>query len=99
MISSTSQEAYAKIQAKLGDKQLIVYEAIKELGIATNEMIADHLNWPLNRVTGRCTELNRYGVIQVEGLGRNKSGFSAKQWSICDLNDRKLMDISNDCGD
>ena len=97
MISSTSKEAYTKIQDKLGEKQLIVYEAIKELGTATNEEISEYLNWQINRVTGRVTELVRYGLVDIQGLGRNKSGFTAKRWCAKDLNDRRLMEMAHDC--
>lgn len=93
----TSKSAYSKIQDLLGQRQMQVYEAIGDLGIATNEMISDYLNWPINRVTGRVTELKRYGLVDVEGLGKNKSGFTAKLWGVRDLNDKKLLEIANDC--
>lgn len=96
-VSVTSKTAYQKIQGLLGDRQMQVYEAIGELGIASNEMIADHLKWPINRVTGRVTELRRYGLVDVEGLGRNKTGFTAKLWGVRDLNDKKLLEMANDC--
>lgn len=98
-VSYTSQEAYAKIHDELGAKQQIVFEAIKELGTATNEAISEYLNWPINTVTPRVTELKKFGLIDVEGLGVNKSGFSAKLWSIRDPNDKELIEIANDCGD
>jgi hypothetical protein len=96
-VSSTSRAAYTKIQGMLGQRQMQVYDAISDLGIGTNEMISDYLNWPINRVTGRVTELKRYGLIDVEGLGKNKSGFTAKLWGVRDLNDKKLLEIANDC--
>src|SRR6266542_614198 len=95
-VSETRKEAYTKIQDKLGAKQMVVFDTIRELGRATNEMISEHLNWPINRVTGRVTELKRFGVIDVEGLGKNRSGHSAKLWSIRDPNDKKLL---IDCGE
>ena len=96
-VSYTSQEAYAKIYNKLGAKQQVVFETIKELGAATNEMISEHLNWPINRVTGRVTELKKFGLVDVEGMGVNKSGFSAKLWSVRDPNDKELIELANDC--
>lgn len=98
-VALTSKEAYAKIQDKLGDKQFIVFETIRELGVATNEMIAEHLGWPINRVTGRVSELRNYGVVDVEGVGLNKSGHSAKLWSVRDYNDEKLLEFANGCED
>jgi predicted transcriptional regulator len=96
-VSGTSKEAYAKLRDKLGDKQLKVFEAIDRLGVASNEAIADHLGWPINRVTGRVSELKKFGFIDVEGLGKNKSGFSAKLWSVRNRNDKELERIANDC--
>lgn len=97
-VANTSRDAYASI-VKLGDKQGIVYDALRELGIATNEMIADYLNWPINRVTGRVTELKRYGVVDVHGMGLSKSGRSSKLWMTVDLNDKKLKEITTECED
>lgn len=99
MIASTSQEAYAKIQGKLGYKQKIVYETIKMLGSPTNEQLSDHLGWPINQITPRVFELRAYGLVGTEGRGVNKSGFSAKQWSIRDLNDRNLRLFEHDCAE
>jgi hypothetical protein len=98
MIASTSEQAYKSIKPKLGDKQRAVYSAIKDMGIASNEMLADYLHWPINCVTGRSTELHRYGMITVEKLGFSKSGRRTKMWSICDLNDSKLQKLESDCG-
>lgn len=96
-VANTSMMAYEALLDKLGEKQQIVYEAIKELGAATNDQIADHLGWTINRVTGRVTELKKYGLVDVEGIGISNSGNSAKVWSIRDLNDRKLEQMSHDC--
>ena len=98
MIAETSLTAYDKIKNKLGAKQLAVYEAIGEMGLATNEQISEYLQWPINRVTGRVSELHYLGMIGVEGITKNKSGFSAKQWGVRDLNDRKLAQLTLDCG-
>jgi hypothetical protein len=98
-VSLTSREAYASIQKKLGAKQQIVFDTIKELGKASNEMLADHLGWSINRITPRVCELKKYGLVGVEGLGVNKSGFSAKMWSVRDPNDKELIELANDCED
>lgn len=97
MIAETSRQAFEKIQDKLGDKQQAVYEALGELGVATNEQIADHLGWPIQSVTGRVTELNKLGLVGVEGIGRSKAGNSAKRWGIRDLNDRNLREMAHEC--
>lgn len=89
-IAETSRSAYKSIK-DLGDKQRVVYEAIKTLGRATNEEIATYLNWPIQSVTGRVNELNKYGMATVDGIGVTRSGRSAKIWVIKDLNDQKLQ--------
>lgn len=96
-VAQTSINAYAKIHDKLGERQSQVYTALNELGIASNEMLSDYLGWPINRITGRVTELKRYGLVDVEGLGMNKSGHTAKLWTVRDMNDKRLLEIANDC--
>lgn len=98
MIAETSSSAYQKIKPSLGARQQEVYEAISDMGVATNEMVAEYLNLPINSVTGRVTELKRFGMLECAGIGRNKSGCSAKKWCIRDINDPKLRAISQDCG-
>ena len=94
-VAATSQQAYQSIKEKLGEKQIIVFEALKVLGEASNEEIADHLGWPINRVTGRMTELRNFDMVAVVGVTKNKSGFTAKLWAPCDINDKKLLEM--DC--
>lgn len=89
MIAETSRSAYKSLK-DLGDKQRVVYEAIKALGRATNEQLADYLNWPIQSVTGRVNELGKYQMVAVDGLSLTRSGRSAKVWVIKDLNDKKL---------
>lgn len=93
-VAGTSRKAYKSIK-DLGSKQEIVYEAIKELGQASNERIAEHLGWAINRVTGRVTELKYFGLVTVAGLTRNRSGATAKLWTVKDINDKKLLEF--DC--
>ena len=89
MIAETSRQAYKSLK-DLGDKQRVVYEAIKTLGRATNEELATWLGWPIQSVTGRVNELGKYGMVAVDGIGKTRSGRSAKVWVVKDLNDKKL---------
>jgi len=98
-VAQTSKLAYEKLRDKLGNKQQIVYEKLQELGSATNEQIADALGWPLQSVTGRITELKKYGLVDVEGIGLSKAGNSSKIWGTRDLNDKQLERIANECAD
>lgn len=102
MIAETSQQAYDQIKGKLGDRQKQVYDALGDIGVATNEQLAEHLGWPINRVTGRVTELHKYGLVGIEGLGQNKTGFTAKLWGVRDPNDSELLKLAQweaDCGE
>ena len=96
-VSDTSRQAYAKI--KLGDKQAQVHQALGELGVASNQDIADYLGWPINHVTGRCKELRDYGMVAVHGLKVGKSGNQVKTWCVIDPNDKNLIDITSDPAD
>lgn len=97
MIAETSRQAYEAVKDKFSKRQIQVYNAIDTLGIASNEQIADYLGLPLQSITGRVTELKAYGVIDVEGIGRNRSGHSAKLYSIRGANDKKITDMAHDC--
>lgn len=90
MISQTSLLAYKSLK-DLGDKQQRVYEAVKELGRATNEEVADYLGWTINRVTGRVTELSSFGLLAVDGIGITKSGRSAKVWVAKTIGEDKFV--------
>lgn len=96
-VSSTSQLAYTQIKPQLGKRQTQVYLALKELGSATNEMLAEYLGVPINYITGRTFELKKFDMVDVVGLGKNKSGFSAKVWAVKDMNDKKLIEMARDC--
>ena len=53
-------------------KQKTVYGVIKSKGKITNRMIAKHLDWDINRVTGRVTELVGLGLVDTEGTTYDK---------------------------
>lgn len=62
-MQQTSLDAYEKALEKLGDNQRKVYEVIRFFEYATNSMIAQHLNWSINRVTPRVKELRDAGLV------------------------------------
>lgn len=92
---ATSREAYDAIQPKLGKRQTEVYEALKVLGRASREGIADHLGWPINKLTGRVKELKELEMIETSGVTLTKSGCSAELLAVSDLKDKKLKEM--DC--
>lgn len=61
-MQTSSLEAYSKIK-KLGHKELQVLGVILRYGAVSNQEIADLLEWPVNRVTGRTFELREKGFV------------------------------------
>lgn len=62
-VQQTSLEAYSSIEHKLGDKQLVVYNMLKNLECANNMILAKKLGWDINRITPRVLELRKIGVV------------------------------------
>lgn len=81
-VSSTSTNAYHKIYDKLGDRQRKVFDALGHLGVASNEDLAEFLNWPINTITPRVLELRKYGAVGFEDFKTSKSGMKVKAWGI-----------------
>jgi hypothetical protein len=92
-VASTSRWAYSGMRKYLNEMQHIVFRTIGIAQPVNNEQIAYILEWPINRVTGRCTELHRMGFIQIEKIAPNVRGNKVKYWSIRDFNDSKLKEI------
>ena len=65
----TQAQAFAEIQESLGEKQLKVLSSIKKNGSTCYE-ISQNLNWPINRVSGRITELCNKNKIKDIGERR-----------------------------
>lgn len=81
-MNSTSLEAYSDILPKQAEAQRKVLKALRELGEATNKDIATHLNWEINRVTGRMNELvNARGLVAFAGYSY-KTGRKATLWKV-----------------
>lgn len=80
-VAQTSLFAYGTIK-DLGDKQQKVYDKIDEMQPCSNEQIAKALGWPINRVTGRVTELSKLGVIEVIEIGLGTTGRPVKLWGV-----------------
>ena len=68
-VNSKSIESYKELYKnnEISKRQLEVLYCIRELGMATNRMIAKHLNWDINRVTGRVTELRDKNLVTYAG--------------------------------
>ena len=61
----TSILAWYQILENLGERQVKVYKAIKDLKFCSNTMISQHLNLPINCITGRVNELRKYNVVRM----------------------------------
>ena len=59
----TSLSAYSDVKKNLNRKQQNVYEAIEEIGPATNRQLAEHLGWPINSITPRVLELRQKSKV------------------------------------
>jgi hypothetical protein len=60
----TSLEAWSALQDSLGDKQKIVYDALRTLGEASNKELSVGLGWPINCITPRMFELRQLGLVE-----------------------------------
>ena len=65
MIRTTQVSSLKKLK-NLDGKRKTVYDIIKSRGKVTNRMIAKALNWDINRVTGRVTELVSLGLVNTD---------------------------------
>ena len=65
MIQDTSLFAYNEVLKNLGERQLLVYNALKNLGEADNLSIAKYLNLPINTITPRIFELRDKKMVGV----------------------------------
>lgn len=91
MVRETSLEAYEKIKTEIGDRQLKVFDAIKELDGCTDLEIATHLKYSdPNRVRPRRNELMKKGFIkQSDSRQCSISGHNAMTWVIS--SDEEIM--------
>jgi hypothetical protein len=86
MIQDTSIAAWHNLQSKLGYAQKQVLAAIRQYPNSTNNELADILDWPINRVTGRVNELRKTKPVPLVidgGKRRDKlTGNMAHVWKV-----------------
>ena len=61
---ATSVESFYFILTNIGERQMQVFKALKEIQPASNLMISKYLKLPINCVTGRRLELQKWGLIR-----------------------------------
>jgi hypothetical protein len=77
----TSLWAYARATQDIGKKQKEVLDALRFFPDATNAELAARMNWPVNRITPRCLELRKMGLILDAGKRTCKvTGSTAHCW-------------------
>lgn len=69
MVNEKSTASYKKLldDKIISKRQAQVLVALKDLAQATNRMIAKKLDWDINRVTGRVSELREKGLVTHAG--------------------------------
>tara|TARA_R110001592_G_scaffold154380_1_gene383316 strand:- start:3115 stop:3378 length:264 start_codon:yes stop_codon:yes gene_type:complete len=70
MVNQKSKESYQQLfdKGSITKRHAQVLKVLKvELGQATNRMIAKKLDWDINRVTGRVSELREKGLVEHAG--------------------------------
>lgn len=68
----TQLDAWDQLQPKIGEARRLVLKmiALKGAGGATLFELQTVLGWPVNRISGRVTELTKDGMIGDTGLRR-----------------------------
>ena len=70
MVNQKSKESYQQLfdDGVISKRHAQVLKVLKmDLGQATNRMIAKKLDWDINRVTGRVSELREKGLVENAG--------------------------------
>lgn len=75
-IRTTQVNSLKQLKPKIKSRRQTIYDAIKHLTSTvhipvTNRMIAKHLGWDINRVTGRVTELVDLGKVKSNGTHKD----------------------------
>jgi len=86
-VAETSLEAFEKKKPEITDDQEQVLNALKEIGPATCEEVANHLGVPPHTISGRFggeNELQDQGRIQKDGKKENPRGYMATLWKLTD---------------
>lgn len=80
----TQKDAWEAKQMTIGESQQEVLRVIKSspIGVTAQE-VAEKLQWPINRISGRITELYQKGLIEHHGRKRKNpnSGKACHVWT------------------
>ena len=79
-VAPTSRWAYETVE--VNDRQQDVVGALRILGEASDQQIAAHLNWTINRVTPRRGELVEMNLVARSRVGFNETGRKVSYWRL-----------------
>ncbi|MGH6879471.1 hypothetical protein [Hypericibacter sp.] len=79
-VAPTSRWAYETVEVT--DRQRDVIGALLVLREASDQQIADHLQWQINRVTPRRGELVERELVALARLGANTNGYQVSYWRL-----------------
>lgn len=84
MIQDTSLQAYYnEVKPTLGERQRVVYEALKTKEDITNTELSLLLDWPINTVVPRVNELRKIGLVEDAGKRICRvTGRSVHSWRL-----------------
>ena len=71
-VRKTQVDSFNELQTEINDRQKSVYSVLTVHGNCTNREIAKYLQWDINRVTGRVTELVNLGKVKSNGTYKDK---------------------------
>lgn len=82
-VVQTSILAFERITPTLQERESMVFEAVRQLGVASNMEIARQLGWSVNRVTGRTYSLRAKGILADAGVfACEVTGCSVHKWAL-----------------
>lgn len=96
-VATTSLKAYREdVEGNLGERQELVYNAIKLYSTkgsdVTNSELAQVLNVPINTITPRVFELRQKGLVrQAQQRKCNVTGRTAIAWEITGEHQKTLF--------
>ena len=72
VVNQNSLDSYLKVKKE--NRAEKVYKVIKQYPGRSSKEVADILDWPINSVTPRITDLKKWKLIKVEGTKINENG-------------------------
>jgi len=96
-VSELSKKSYHELK-DLGRKQRLVYDQLKimERMRPSAQDIADALGWPINSITGRLSELKKFGFVEKTGTKISRMGTTVGTLCTIDPADKKAMSLLDD---